>query len=89
MDVKLSNIKKAILGIIMTVVISTTAFAWNWNETNDTTFTVLKEPTSLDIHKEGIDWEEISVFHDNERNATCWISQSRFGEGLSCLYDKK
>jgi hypothetical protein len=30
---------------------------------------------------------KITRIHDDELNATCWISQSRFGEGLSCVSD--
>ncbi len=81
--------KKIIIFVVIILILSTTAMAWSWNKTKDTTFTVLKEPTSLDLYDDKLEWERISVFHDNDRNATCWISQSRFGEGVSCLYDKE
>lgn len=84
---EVNMMKKLIVSIIIILLFAVTVFAWSWNSIKDTTFSVLKDSISLDIHDERSDWETISVFHDNDRNVTCWISQSRFGEGLSCIAD--
>ncbi len=81
--------KKIIIGIVFLILLTTISAAWSWNSTNDKTFTVVERAISLDIYNERIDWVHISTFHDNNRNVTCWFSQSRFGGGMSCIPDSQ